>query len=63
MKLRHALPGIVWMLIGVAIHIYSTTTKTDLHVRGLENIPFSYAVIATGAVIALIGLWRGRKQL
>jgi hypothetical protein len=63
MKLRHAMPGIVWMLIGVGIHVYSTQTGTDLHVRGFESFPFSYAVIATGLVIALIGLWRGRKEL
>jgi hypothetical protein len=63
MKLRHALPGLVWMLVGVGILIYSKSTGTDLHVRGLEKVPFGYAVIATGAVIALIGLWRGRREL
>ena len=62
MKLRDAAPGMVWIGIGIAVHIYCTTTKTPLVIRG-TTVPWSIAVVATGVLIALIGLWRGRKNV
>ncbi len=62
MKLRHALPGLVWVGIGVAVHVYCTTTNTPLVIRG-TTVPWSIAVVATGVLIALLGLWKGRKEL
>jgi hypothetical protein len=62
MKLRHALPGIVWIGIGVAVHIYCKTTNTPLVIRG-TSVPWSIAVMITGVVIALLGMWKNRKEL
>jgi hypothetical protein len=62
MKLSNALPGVVWIAIGIGVHVYCTTTNTPLVIRG-TTWPWSIAVIVTGVIIALLGLWRGRKQL
>ncbi len=62
MKLRHALPGIVWIAVGIGVHVYCTATNTPLVIRG-TTIPWSYAVVVTGAFIAVLGLVRNRKQL
>ena len=62
MKLRHAAPGLVWIAIGIAVYVYCTVTKTPLVIRG-TTIPWSYAVIATGALIAVFGMWKNRKEL
>jgi hypothetical protein len=62
MKLRHALPGMVWVGIGLGVYVFCQATKTPLVIRG-TTVPWSYAVMATGVLIALLGMWRGRKEL
>jgi len=62
MKLRHAVPGLVWIAIGIGVHVYCSVTKTPLVIRG-TSYPWSIAVIVTGVVIALLGMWRNRKEL
>jgi hypothetical protein len=62
MKLGNAAPGLVWIAIGVGVHIYCKSTDTPLVIRG-TSVPWSIAVVATGVVIALFGLWRGRKEV
>jgi hypothetical protein len=62
MKLRHAMAGIVWIGIGVLVHVFCTVTKTPLVIHG-TTIPWSYGVMVTGVIIALLGMYRGRKEL
>jgi hypothetical protein len=62
MKLRHAAPGLVWVAIGIAVYVYCQVTRTPLVIRG-TTIPWSYAVVATGVLIAVFGMWRNRKEL
>jgi hypothetical protein len=62
MKLRHALPGVVWIAIGVGVYVYCEVTKTPLVIRGTQ-VPWAYAVVVTGVVIGLLGLFRNRKEL
>jgi hypothetical protein len=62
MKIKHAVPGLVWMAVGVGVYLWGRQSGTPMVVRGTE-IPWGLAVIAAGVIISLWGLWRNRKEL
>jgi hypothetical protein len=62
MKAKHAVRGLVWTAIGVAVYAYSEATNTPIVVRG-THISWGLLVIGTGVVLLVVDLIRKRKEL
>jgi hypothetical protein len=62
MKLKHAVPGLVWIAVGGGIYAYAELTDTPLVVRG-TSVPLPVVAIGIGVVMAVVGLIRNRKEL
>jgi hypothetical protein len=62
MKIKHAGPGFVWIVVGIGVYAWGVYSKTPMVVRG-TSIPWGLAVVAAGVLIALWGLWRNRKEI
>ena len=62
MKAKHAVRGLVWTAIGVAVFAYAEATDTPIVVRG-TSIPWGLVVAGTGVVLLVVDLIRKRKEL
>jgi hypothetical protein len=62
MKLKHALPGLVWIAIGAGVYIYGEQSGKAIVVRG-TSVSWGLVVMATGVVVGVWGLIKNRKQI